>query len=232
MKTNAKRSVASAAEHVLEWLLRHIEENGLGAGDALPKELDIARKTGAGRSSVREALTALKALGIIRSRKKGGIRIVRDPILLEVRSYLAEKYNSLERHADAQEFRSVMEWGLGELIFHRMDARTLKGLQDVLDRARKNVKSWPDIMEAERAFHGLLTKVSGNRLAELMSAVYTPVFQSDAVFGPEHEFSPREVEVWLSQHRPLVAALRKRDRASFMRHLRKHTLCNMRLKKA
>lgn len=233
MKAGAEQRgpAPTAAEHVLEWLLKHIEENNLGAGDPLPKELEIARETSAGRSSVREALTALKALGIIRSRKKGGIRIVRDPVLLEVRSYLAERYDSLERHTDAQEFRSAMELGLADLVFSRMDARTVRELQKVVDHARKKATSWEDLMVAERTFHSLMTKASGNRLAELMSAVYTPVFHSDEAFRPHPEFSAREVERWLSQHEPMVDALRKRNRAAFMKHLRKHTLTYMRLKK-
>ena len=115
--TTRRLKTESAAERVLNWLERHIERQDLGPGDSLPKEVEIAAATKTGRSSVREALTALKALGIIASRRKGGIRIVRHPILLGLRGYFAEHYDFRERYLDAREFRAAMEWGLGEIIF-------------------------------------------------------------------------------------------------------------------
>ncbi len=75
-RTTQPAGGGSRAEHVVEWLLRHIDRRDLRPGDALPKELEIAEAAGVARSSVREALTALKVLGIVRSRRKGGLRMV------------------------------------------------------------------------------------------------------------------------------------------------------------
>ena len=81
----------TASEQVLEWIEAYIRENRLGVGDALPREYDIMEKTGTGRGSVREALTTLKVLGIIQSKRKGGIRIIRDPVMLGLRHYFAKQ---------------------------------------------------------------------------------------------------------------------------------------------
>ncbi|MFW5856510.1 MAG: FadR/GntR family transcriptional regulator, partial [Planctomycetota bacterium] len=75
----------TAAGRVLAWIEARIDTDGLGVGDGLPREQEIAEAVGVGRSSVREALTTLKVLGIIEQRRKGGIRIVRDPVLLGLR---------------------------------------------------------------------------------------------------------------------------------------------------
>ena len=69
-----------ARSRVLLWIEQYIRANKPGVGEALPAELEIARSLRVGRSSVREALSALKVLGIVQSRRKGGIRVIRDPV--------------------------------------------------------------------------------------------------------------------------------------------------------
>ena len=60
-----------ARSRVLLWIEQYIRANKPGVGEALPAELEIARSLRVGRSSVREALSALKVLGIVQSAPQG-----------------------------------------------------------------------------------------------------------------------------------------------------------------
>lgn len=60
---------------VLEALSLMIERAGLGIGDRLPPEVEIAKKLNVGRSKVREALIAWQNMGIVTRNKKAGTRL-------------------------------------------------------------------------------------------------------------------------------------------------------------
>ncbi len=215
---------ATSTERVLEWIQQYIEARNLTPGDALPKELEIAQSVGVARSSVREALTALKALGIITSRKKGGIRIVREPVLLGMREYLTVKYNSKACFFDAMEFRAVLESGLAELIFRQISRKEVAALRKILDEL-STLPGSAGVWDAEKRFHTILTSASRNKLAQLLCALYQPVF--DTIQDVENkEYTCKD---WVQEHTPFVEALEKNDKDSFMTVVRNHTLPYVRL---
>jgi GntR family transcriptional regulator, transcriptional repressor for pyruvate dehydrogenase complex len=215
MSRKAKQPPPTSAEKVLDWVQRHIAENHLTVGSALPTELEIAKAVGVGRSSVREALTALKALGIIQSRRKGGIRLTRTPVLLQLREYLQERYDSRERYHEAMEFRAVLEQGLAEVMFDRIKPDEIEKLKHIIARLQTSPKG--DLASAERTFHSQLVVSARNRLAGLHSFLFTPIFFQKG------KASPTEIDLWVNQHRPLVEALEKKDLDGFVAAMRVHT---------
>jgi DNA-binding FadR family transcriptional regulator len=209
----------SRAEHVVEWLRRFIDERELQPGDALPKELEIAAAAGVARSSVREALTALKVLGIVRSRRKGGLRMVREPVLLEMRPYLAERYHSRALLDEAMEFRAALEQGLAELIFAKISRRETAALRRICEQVRAAPAGQADLHSAERCFHRGLLAASRNRLAAVLSHLYIPIFASHESMAAG---ATEGAETWLRGHLGLVEALERRDLAGFLRTMREH----------
>jgi len=218
-----RQAKPDAAGHALAWLERHIADRHLAPGDALPTELEIAAAAGVGRSSVREALTALKVLGIIRSRRKGGIRIIRDPVLLELRPYFSEHYDSTARFEDAMEFRAAIEWGLAPLTLARIRPDTLAALRAVLHTiAAAKTPPQAAVEAAEVRFHTLLTQGSGNRLAGLFARLYVPIFAPEHTASSAWTDAPAEVARWLQEHGALIDALAAGDTRRFLRLLKKH----------
>ena len=174
---------------------------------------------------MREALGALKTLGLIESRRKGGIRLVRDPVLLELRHYFARRLDSPERHAEAMEFRAAMEWGLGPLMVRKAGPGLIRSLRRIVEDVEVSTPTWDEIAHCEIRFHGGLTAACGNRLAVLFSHLYEPVFAQTRTDGPR----PAEVAEWVKIHRALVEPLARRDEREFLEALRTHTHTYMRL---
>lgn len=213
------------ASRVLLWLQLHIRKKKLGVGDALPGELDIAGELGVGRSSVREALSALKVFGIIESQRKGGIRIVRDPVLLELRSYFSSNFETLDQYRDALEFRAALEWGLGLLMLDRANPQTLRAMRAEIEAVAEGVSDWESIFAAEVRFHTALTASCGNRLATLFAHLYGPLFEVKSKCDP----TPTDVQSWVEQHRHMVETLEAGDAIRFLEALKSHTHGYMRL---
>jgi len=218
----ARPSADTAAERVLVWIEKWMHRRGSAAGDALPTELQIARETGTGRSSVREALTALKVLGLIRSRRKDGIRLLRDPVLLELRHYFGEAFDTPDRYAEALEFRAILEWGLGPLIFARTTADTIRRLRKIIANVAQAGPSCQAIQDGEIRFHTALASGCGNRLAALLARLYGPVFRHDAAWN-NYQATPVNLQKWVRGHEVMVDALEARNERRFVRLLRQHT---------
>ena len=60
------------AQQVLRSLVRRIAVENLGVGDRLPTERDLSAELGVSRSTVREALRSLEAIGAVIRRPKRG----------------------------------------------------------------------------------------------------------------------------------------------------------------
>jgi len=224
----AKSAASRATERTLAWIERHIARQGLRVGDALPGEQEIGRRVGVSRSSVREALTALKALGILRSRRRGGIRLLRDPVLLELRHFFVERFESRERHADALEFRAALEWGLGPLMLARVGERTLGALRRIVAEVARAGPGLAEVDAAEIRFHAALTAACGNRLASLFSHLYVPIFRHEEQKAGRYGSTRKEIDTWVEEHRGMVEALANRDPKRFLSCLKRHTHAYMR----
>jgi DNA-binding FadR family transcriptional regulator len=73
------RNGARPARDVVGDLVALVGERGLGPGDRLPPELELARLLGVGRSKLRETLVAWQQMGIV-SRNKGAGTVLAAPI--------------------------------------------------------------------------------------------------------------------------------------------------------
>ena len=63
---------SSLVDKVEDSLVELLRERKLAVGDVIPKEVELAEALGVSRTVIREALTRLKMMGLIESRKKRG----------------------------------------------------------------------------------------------------------------------------------------------------------------
>jgi GntR family transcriptional repressor for pyruvate dehydrogenase complex len=71
-------------EEIKDQLLQMILDSRLKVGDKLPSTKEMSESFGVGRSTTREALSALKAMGLIEIRQGGGCRVIRNTLAAEV----------------------------------------------------------------------------------------------------------------------------------------------------
>lgn len=209
-------------EYTLGYIRNYIKTHQLQPGDKLPGELELAEMIGVARSSVREALSTLKTLGVVVSKRKGGIRLVREPILLDLRDYLADTYDDPEVFNDASEFRGIIERGMAELIYEKITPATIAKLKSYIDQIKESIES-ANLFVCEQEFHKILNQDCKNKLSNILSYMYTPIFDFSQKIAPEGQFTVKRIKIWIERHECLVDSLENRQKDKFIEQMNEHT---------
>src|SRR5690606_1918307 len=112
-----KIDTASLVDKVENRLVEILKERNLKVGDSIPKELDLAEALGVSRTVVREALTRLRLMGLIETKKKSG-SVITSPDLFGIMSKSMNPHIlSQETLKEIFEIRLVLEIGMADFLF-------------------------------------------------------------------------------------------------------------------
>jgi GntR family transcriptional regulator, transcriptional repressor for pyruvate dehydrogenase complex len=155
-----------------------IQRGAFGEGGKLPPEAELADRFGVSRPVIREALSRLRAMGFIVSRKGSG-SYVRKRALLPMQSSAMIGFgplNSLAQVRQCFEFRVTVE---GDAAYHAAQNRSpelLRVMRGALDRMEEAIATGVVGMNADFEFHIAVARASGNDFYEtVMEALRTPI---------------------------------------------------------
>jgi len=158
-------------EQVSDRLREFIDINQLQPGDRLMTERDLARQLSVGRSSIREAITALRARGEVEVRHGDGIYLVRRPEDL-ISSLAAELVETHLDHPAIWETRQALETQCARLAAHRATAEDLAELGTALDDMAREVDAGEPGLVGDRRFHlGIATASHNPILIRLLESM-------------------------------------------------------------
>lgn len=167
---------SSLVDKVESRLVELLQEQKLGVGDVIPKEVDLAQSLGVSRTVIREALTRLRILGLIESKKKRG-SIITSPDLFGMLS------KSMNPHILDQdtlkeifEIRLVLEIGMADLLFHRITKQDIEDLKQIVSNEPPVTQYHLFNIDHEIAFHGKLYNITGNNTLKKFQGMLLPVF--------------------------------------------------------
>lgn len=194
---------------VQEEVKAYIIQHGLKPGDPLPPETHLAEQLNISRNSVREAVKALEALGILEARPGTGL-FVRDFTFDPILNNLAYGIMfDLKQLTDVFEVRYHLEYSMAEKAVQAVTTAQLNRLHDVLDimltNAKKNVYS----AQIDRTFHLYLHENVKNVVLMKILEIFWEVLrraEEKASFPPPDN----AMESYLV-HVPIVEALEARD---------------------
>lgn len=205
---------------VQEEVKAYILRNGLKAGDALPPETELATQFGISRNSVREAVKALEALGVLEARPGTGLFVREfnfDPIL---NNLAYGTLFELRQVSDVLEVRLHLESGMVETVIERVTPEQIQRLRNILEEMHAAAAQGYYSAEADRAFHRCLYDHVNNRLLWNILDIFWKVMllaqQYAAMPSPTNPMESYRV------HIPIVDALEKRDAAGMRAALRQH----------
>ncbi len=152
---------------VPDLIVKHIEElltsGNLKPGDKLPSERELMELFSVGRTSVREALKALIAIGVVVRNREGTFigdtsSLFLSPVTKEIilrRSNLRELW----------EARKLLEVGLAGLAAESITAVEIDELQKILANTERLVIDDSDkFIEADIAFHHAIAEAAQNQV--------------------------------------------------------------------
>ncbi|WP_343307116.1 GntR family transcriptional regulator [Chitinophaga niabensis] len=162
------------ADSVEVKLRQYLKKMSFKPGDALPKETDLAEALGVSRNVVREALSRLRMLGMIETRKRKGMVLASPDILQAFERVLDPLIIDDTTLRDVFELRLVLEMGLADLLYARMTEDDIDELEEIANSEINKDKSF--LVKNEIAFHGKLYEMTGNSTLKRFQIMLLPVF--------------------------------------------------------
>ena len=197
----------SSGRDVLSALSRMVERAGLGIGDRLPPEIELAERLGIGRAKVREALIAWQNMGIVTRNKKAGTILavevstnaIQIPLTLKVEAESLLRTHAVRRPLEIEAVRLAarhVSEAQGRVIIARMAE---------LITVYETGKDW---READGCFHDAIHEASGNPLFNQLIRQIQRTFHDiyDAPFG-----EPELGSDTIPMHQDLAEAIAKGD---------------------
>lgn len=206
----------AAHEHIFQWLEKYIDDRQIEIGGALPSEDEIMRETQMSRTTVREAITRLRALGIVATRRKRGMWLTRSPKLLDLVRILSGPEIPPGFMGHAGGYRCALELGFASEIFQRAtpeDVAELRRIYEKMVETGSNPDAWNDY---DRQFHLKLIAFSRNEIAIWMSQLLNPFFETLRPMVPPLSEHVRVL------HEGIVVALERRDADAFYQGIYEH----------
>lgn len=215
----------SLADKVEERLKQYFKANQLKAGDAIPREIDLAESLGVSRTVVREALLRLRTLGVIDSKKHRGM-VLTQPDFIENFEKVID-FNLFEDQTlkDIFEFRLIVEMGISEVLFARKTSEAIEKLEKIVQKQEQEEKDARILtLQNEIEFHGTLYKMTGNKTLERFQKLLLPLFQfvNDKLLkGSNFQAPTTPIEDFVT-HRDLLEILKNEHPDAFRLAMKKH----------
>ena len=168
----------SLVEQVEERILDTIRASGAQVGDSLPSEIELTASLGVSRTIVREALSRLRGLGLIESRKKRGM-VLCEPDVFAGSQVMDSAFLNQETQKDLAEMRLILEMGLADLLFARKTDGDIADLLKIVE-AEERAKTEKTRLKQDVAFHGELYRIAGNPLMVRFQSMLQPFFERAA----------------------------------------------------
>ncbi|SDM47800.1 FadR/GntR family transcriptional regulator [Allokutzneria albata] len=212
-------------EQVLHRLREYVSANGLGKGDKLPTERDLAERLRVSRASVKQAIVVLEVQGLVDVRQGGGIFLRADTLDGEPVTELVERRRRLP---DVLEAREALETKLAELAAQRRTEEDLRRIDAALELMAELIENGSGVDEGDRRFHEAIAAAARSTLlADFMKAIAGQVAESRR----ESLRQPGRPSRSLAQHRAIAEAIRAGDGRAASAAMRRHlkTVARVRL---
>lgn len=203
-------------------LKRFIMAEDLPAGTRLPSERELSESLAVSRNSVREALSALEAEGVV-VKQAGKGNFVGEFDRTEVASQLPVAVGpNGPTSKDLREARAAMEIGAVGLIVQHITQEEIDNLAGILKIYEQKHVDGKSTIKEDIDFHLALLKATKNPVIEEMSALIIDVFRRTLSEDPSAiRRNPGRIVI---EHQRIVQALRDRDivaaRAAMHDHFR------------
>ena len=219
---NLNKSTTGRHEPVSRELESRIRSGHIRTGDRLPSEARLGREFGASRTVIREALQAMKARGLLESRRGSGTYVAepgKTPIHDSL-SWFAELQQDEGNFIELMDLRLLTETHCARQL--ASGKNSLKTIRHHLKEMEKSGTRLGHFAEADIAFHLAIAQASGHSLfTEVLRAVLPALGRP---FALQTHTDPALAEKSIREHREIFLALEAREPARAEAAMRRHLL--------
>lgn len=196
----------SAVERAMEQIIGYISDQGLGDGERLPTERELAELLGVGRSTLREALQRLSTRNVLEVRRGVGTfvsykhGVADDPLgftMIRDKERLAR---------DLLEFRILIEPRTAALAAQHATEDDVAELEYLCDSVDELISTGRPHLERDQEFHTCIARCGGNIiLPKLLPIIHGAI----GIFIAETGGQLRDET--MRTHRAILNAIRAHD---------------------
>lgn len=167
------------SDRVADEIIEYISRNKLQQGDKLPNESQLMEITGAGRSSVREAMKLLASRNIVTIKQGSGTYVAQMPGIASDPLGLTFVEDKVQLALDMLEIRQILEPEIAAMAAIRADEQDVANIMSLCERFDQLQRAGECADEVDMAIHEAIALASKNIVVpRLISTITTSVLLS------------------------------------------------------
>lgn len=208
MKAIPQFKVRKTYDEVADYLKEQIMNGTYKPGDRLPSLRELSELLGVGQSTIREAISSLKTMGLVTIRHGEGTFVTRfDPEEImsgfeQIQPVTKQDISSL------LEARKIIETGIAHLAADRRSEKDLKHIEEALKEMEQAVANEELGDRADMKFHYEIAKSCRNPILEYMMQSISETMGKTLKASREKMFQTKGYpEQLLAEHRKIYKAI-------------------------
>ena len=162
MEMKPKRTRKSLSKQVMESIEKIILDQKLQPGDALPTEQQISEELGVSKSSVREAIKMLEALGVVEIRRGLCTVISENPEQGYLNVFLSHLYLLSGSAEELREFRKIIEEAYTTQAIATATEADITAIREALEQFRARCRDGTLTVDDDLRFHNQILQATHN----------------------------------------------------------------------
>jgi GntR family transcriptional repressor for pyruvate dehydrogenase complex len=211
-------------EEIIAQMQALMADGTLRPGDKLPSTKELSERFGVGRSTMREALSALKAMGLIDIRQGGGCRVLnpRQP------DFAPPELESLRMNRETLlhllEARRTLEVSNASIAAEKRTEDDLEGLRRIVSEMESAIGDDAEGERTDLAFHAALAGMTHNPiLRRLFDSIVAQLESAIREVRRVELYANRSVaERLLKEHKAVFDAVSAGDAEGAARQMKRH----------
>lgn len=221
-KIHPQKTYMEVAQRIVD----HIRLGDLKPGDCIPPEIKLAQMMGVSRSSVREALSALKLSGLIASRPGYGNYICELPeagsteTLMRLNELVEEQENPFE----ILEARECVEPKIAYFAAERANETDLEKIDALINKMASSDCTDEELLSLDSEFHIALAMAShSDILLGIVKYLFERMSNSSwPDFKQKNLYSKNRKSLSVEEHKEIYEAIRMREPFLAKSHMHLH----------
>lgn len=213
---------ASLSDGIVDQITALIAGGALKPGDRIPSEKELCRQFSVGRTSVREALRSLSALGVLESHAGDGTFVSQSAGLPLQRSLRYAVLLDATQIEDLVEARLTLESQLAALAARRRSQTDLEAIAEAIAGMRRAREDHESYLACDLQFHLAIARAAGNSILQTMLETTRGYLQT--WIRETLASSKRRAALSITEHRRILQSIEERDEDAASAAMRAHLL--------
>jgi GntR family transcriptional regulator, transcriptional repressor for pyruvate dehydrogenase complex len=205
-------------------IYEYIKERKFQPGDSLPGEEDFATQLQISRPVVREALSRLRMIGLISSKKRRGIVLGRPQIFETLSKAIDPAFLDHETRMDFWRLRITIELGLADILVLNIEDKEIDELERIVGMEESDPANFTLYMRCDCEFHSLIYKATKCKALASFQKLLLRFFSDikERKSYATSNFATRFSDPDKTTHRDILNAIKTKDGEAVHNAMRKH----------